>query len=336
MKLLFELLRIALRRQDTLTCVPSQAEWFAACNMAKEHDVTGITFDGVRRLKEAGAQSVSELDELLMLKWTGRALKIEEGNSGMSRRSELAVARLEEAGYDAVLLKGSSLLMYYPQHLRQLRGLGDIDVWCRKKANCSDVTPDVYDYVRSLCPEAKGGYLHIGLPAFSETDVEVHVRPCYLNNPWRNRRLQRWCEGLDLRLLKDDGDERLAFDATFLMLHTFKHYVKGEMNLKQLMDCYMVMKRLELSARRREVEDRLASFGIRRFCQELSEVNGHIFETKDCEASHARTMLDELAAGMKRQQTLGGKAGRFVRMSLYYPAEVLFWPWAALTRNRRE
>ena len=332
--LIFEVLQIALGSRERVTAIPSGEEWLSLYRSAMEMGVCGIVYRGVMRMKEREAEDCEELDEVLFLKWTGRAMRGMERNREIERETAKVVGLFEGKGYEAMVLKGSALLRYYPEELAQYRGTGDIDVWVRKKKEGKQ-QPEVYDYVRSIFPEAKGGYLHIDFPAFRETNVEVHVRPCYLNNPWRNRRLQQWAEGLDFKHLKEDETRLATFNAVFLLIHIFKHYLKGEVNMKQLLDYYMVCRCIVTGNQRQEVKDLLGTFGVLGFYNRLMPVIDYLFEGASPLSKESDSLRKDILTQNPVTKSMTHKIARFVRLSFHYPSEVLFWPWAAMTRNRR-
>ena len=74
-KLFFELIRVAISTQDTLTRAPSAQEWKQLYDMAKRQSLVGICFAAVQRLAED-----ERPPEMLYLSWLGMAAKIQQRN----------------------------------------------------------------------------------------------------------------------------------------------------------------------------------------------------------------------------------------------------------------
>lgn len=93
-------------------------------------------------------------------------------------------AWFEKKGFRSCILKGQGNALMYP--CQGHRTAGDIDIWVSGKPS------EVIQFVHSILPKEKASYHHIAFPDINGIPVEVHYRPCYLQNPLHNHRLQKY------------------------------------------------------------------------------------------------------------------------------------------------
>ena len=289
-------------------------EWETLFQEVSLLGLAGITYIGVRKLMK---QPGCSMPKPLLAMWSGCALQLKEENARLSARGDRVLRHFRDAGYQAVILKGQSHLANYPEELRDLRAPGDIDVWVRGEKKKS-----VYDFVRKDFPDAEFGYLHIHFPVYSETEVEVHIRPAYLCNPFRNYRLQRWADSIDLNSLKDLDSFR-DFNAIFQPLHLFKHLSREGINIRQLLDYYFLQKQCP-----NEDKETLRLLGIDRFTEDLQLVVDYLFEDKPICSETGKILLNEIMINIANANLKAdGELVRLKRVVKIYPGEVLWRPY---------
>lgn len=163
---------------------------------------------------------------------------------------ERAWRAFEEAGIQAVLMKGVGLASYWPDPTR--RPWGDIDLY---------VGPEQYHpacaVMRATFPDALkfdeelDHYKHYNLIA-DGVSIEVHRVSVSLNHP-RDQRLyakmeKMGVEGARMRdiQLQDDTLQVRIFEPTFnvlmVMLHAWEHFMGRGANLRQICDLAMLLK----------------------------------------------------------------------------------------------
>ena len=93
-EIFFELIRVALGTQETLSRSPSKAQWAELYAMAKKQSLVGICFAGLQKLYNFDNQEpntnnpqpdsthnqepiTKNLDEVQYLKWMGMAAKVQ-------------------------------------------------------------------------------------------------------------------------------------------------------------------------------------------------------------------------------------------------------------------
>lgn len=300
--------------REQLSEIPTAKEWETLFQEVSLQGLAGITYIGVKKLLK---QPGWTLPKPLLLVWSGCAVQLKEENERLSTRVDRVVRHFREAGYQAVILKGQSHLANYPEVFRDLRTPGDIDVWVRGEKRTS-----VYDLVRKDFPDAEFGYLHIHFPVYSKTEVEVHIRPAYLCNPFRNRRLQQWADSIDLDSLKDLDNFR-DFNAIFQPLHLFKHLFREGINIRQLLDYYFLLKQCP-----NEDKKKLRLLGIDRFTEDLRSVVYYLFEDLPICSITGKRLLNEIMIDIANaNNNAEGEFDRLKRVLKIYPGEVLWRPY---------
>jgi hypothetical protein len=124
--------------------------------------------------------------------WVHDAQVAKDRNKLLNQRCKEVCEYFERDGFNSCILKGQSNLVNYPEHLKDYRTAGDIDVLCWPKDSGLDKVK-VLAYVKKLYatnpnyvkPEIL--YHHIDWE-FAGIPVEVHFRASYFLNP-----LYKWC-----------------------------------------------------------------------------------------------------------------------------------------------
>lgn len=260
-KLFFELIQVAICHRDSLSRVPSTAEWNALYSLSVKQAVAGVCFCGVQRLPK---EQLVEMPVQLKLQWFALATQIKARNEQLNHRCVEVQRMLAEEGMKSCILKGQGVAKLYKIRNEELgvrngvnlgfyRQSGDIDVWVdggMEKALrwCREKYGDVeYDYINA----------HV--PVFKDVEVELHWRVQSMTNLIRNRRLQRWLEREETKEMIFGGKAdmkpseslqssetsitvpSLEFNAFYLMLHCYHHVFESGLGLRQLMDYYFLL-----------------------------------------------------------------------------------------------
>ncbi len=234
--LFFELIRVALGKQELLSMTPSAQEWEELFALAKEQTLYGICFSGIERLP---AEQKPDTD--LLMQWWGIVRRIEERNALMDVRTMEAVKHFRHAGFRANVLKGQGIAQLYPKPER--RQSGDVDVWVvPNEKETRGAREVIYEFARKHDPEGKLhglNYHHIHYHLFEDAEVELHIYPSFMQNPFTNARLHEFCR---LYLPNDEKMPPLAFNRVFILLHCFDHFLGHGVGLRQVMDYYYVLR----------------------------------------------------------------------------------------------
>lgn len=232
-QLFFELIRVAIGTQDTLTRAPSAQEWKALYDMAKKQSLVGVCFAALQRLGSLvepleqrniepfeHLQTHWNLPEMLYLTWMGMAAKIQQRNEVVNGQCVELQRMLANDGFQSCILKGQGVAMVYPEHLRGLRQLGDIDVWAMPKEAVSDgrMVMKAEERRKRICEccmrldsqydRTKEGKLHTSVKVFPDTDVEWHFTPSFMSSPSANKRLQKWFDEQWMECVKTNEERK--------------------------------------------------------------------------------------------------------------------------------
>lgn len=253
--LFFELIRVAIGTQGTLSRLPSVDEWGELYKMAKKQSLVGICFAGLQRLgadADEGFERVG-MSEKLYLTWMGMAVKIQQRNEKVDRQCVELQMRLAKDGFRSCILKGQGVARLYKVNpnlnlndnlnigLAGLRQSGDIDVWM------DGGFERVNGWVQKVAPTNVVNQHHVDLDMFKDTDVEAHYHPINMTNPWRQRVLKRFIREHEDSCLSCVNNGSIhtptrEFNLVFLMVHIFHHLFTEGVGLRQLMDYYFVLR----------------------------------------------------------------------------------------------
>lgn len=325
--LFFELIQVSIGRRDSLSRVPSAEEWSMLYGLALKQAVAGVCFCGVQRLPK---EQLVEMPVQLKLKWFALATQIKTRNKLLNSRCVELQRMLAKEGMESCILKGQGVAELYEisneelgirnDSLGMLRQCGDIDIyvpcgmdkalrWCREKYGDVD-----FDYINA----------HV--PVFKDVEVELHWRVQSMANLFRNRRLQRWLEREETKVMILGGKAvlkpsetlqssetsitvpSLEFNAFYLMLHCYNHEFSSGLGLRQLMDYYFLLRNINVN--KKDKGDNSAPFnrlfkvfGMERFVGAVMWIMQEVFglerERLLCEPDEkeGRYILAEVMAG---------------------------------------
>ncbi len=124
----------------------------------------------------------------------------------------------------------------------------------RKNVNVNPLNSGTIEHpvraVIEFCLSKKRGeyvyYHNLDFPVLKATPVEVHYRPTWLYNPFRNRVLQKWFRQFTVhnsQFTVYDGYKipSVEFNVVFQLLHLYKHIFEEGIGLRQLLDYYFVI-----------------------------------------------------------------------------------------------
>ena len=177
--LFFELIRIALGRQETLSHTPSDEEWHELFTEAKQQTLVGVLYEGLCRLS-----ADQKPPRQMLINWHATVQKIICDNKRFNHDAVWVSQRWEKLGYRNVILKGQGNALLYPDPM--LRIPGDIDIWLdgdRRK---------IVNYVRSHFPKLEVTRIEMEFPVRKDTPIEIHFLPSMLYDPFKNRKMQRY------------------------------------------------------------------------------------------------------------------------------------------------
>ena len=181
--LFFELIRVSIATQNSLSRKPSAEEWQSLYAMAKMQSLVGLCFAGVQKLVNCENEDYCGMPEMLYLTWMGMAAKIQQKNQTVDEQCVNLQKRLAVDGFRSCFLKGQGVGRLYTEHLLGLRQSGDIDIWLDAD------TDTILEYVKRVAPTDEINELHAHFEVFDDTEVEIHFTPSKLTNRIANKKL---------------------------------------------------------------------------------------------------------------------------------------------------
>ena len=237
-RIFFEFLRFCI---GTVQEVPSSlkgADWRVLYAMARKQCLVGVLFDGIKRLPaDVG------MDKGLLFQWMAQNQTLRKANARLDKAAVEVAEWFGRKGFRTCVLKGQGNALLYPSGME--RTPGDIDLWV------DGGDRKVVSFVRSLSPDEKVCYHHIGFPEYNGVEVEVHFRPSFLFCFRHNRRLQGYYErvmdGQFTHRVKlcEQGEiavPKAEFNLIFQLTHIFTHLMNEGIGLRQLLDYFFLLK----------------------------------------------------------------------------------------------
>ena len=343
-QLFFEMIRVALHRQNSLSHIPSNKEWVGLYHIAEKQALLGVCFYAIRRLDEQG-QSVN-IPEAIRMQWLGVTAQIQRRNEVLNRRCVELQKMLKDTGFRSCILKGQSMAGIYNLDLNFNAGCnlgiyrqsGDIDVWVDGDRK------HVMEYVNSIAPTNNVRWLHTQLDVFDDAAVEVHFMPSYLECPWHNRALQRFFDS-EMEACFASGKCTDRFNQVFILAHAFRHLFSEGVGMRQLMDYYFVLHNLTLNLNvNHNANATFRSFGMERFAKAVMWVMQEVFGLESeyllCEPSekYGKVLLEEVMKSGnfghqdERVNRIHNESAihRFWRIGVYNCRVMSFSPWTVI------
>ena len=203
--------------------------------LAAKHAVVALAWDGVEQLQQRSPQALQSMPADLMGKWFADVRTVETANRQMSGLAAQVQKLLNDGGFDSCLLKGASLAQYYPKP--EHRQSADIDLWVLPHGNeplrltAFRQQLLTFLYCQPQITVGEVVYHHIET-MIDGTEVEFHITPTWLCNPWHNRRLQQLFCGS--RSLTPELQE------LYTLMHAFRHIWHDGIALRHLLDYCLV------------------------------------------------------------------------------------------------
>ena len=321
-ELFYELIRVSIGTQSSLSRIPSDREWGRLFKMAAKQSLTGICFYGLQNLgadADVGFESIG-MSEMRYLNWMSTAAQIQERNQLMDGFSRDSLAYFRERNIPCQVMKGQGMASLYGP-LGHFRQSGDVDVWLNCKPD------DLYGMSMEKFGCLKGvTYHHIHFPLSDDYELEAHIYPSFLHNIIKNRRLHTFFD-----LYKPQpgcGDYcSPAFNRVFILIHAYNHFSGHGVGMRQLMDYYFVLKQGFTEEEREDTLEWLNKLGLTRFAKAVMWLMKYVFGLPDdcllldgCEKD-GRFLLNEImqtgnmGRGDKRvnRKMNDSALGRFVR-----------------------
>ena len=274
-RIFFEFLRFCI---GTVQEVPSSlkgADWRVLYAMARKQCLVGVLFDGIKRLPaDVG------MDKGLLFQWMAQNQTLRKANARLDKAAVEVAEWFGRKGFRTCVLKGQGNALLYPPGME--RTPGDIDLWV------DGGDRKVVSFVRSLSPDEKVCYHHIGFPEYNGVEVEVHFRPSFLFCFRHNRRLQGYYERvMDEQFahkvkLGEQGEvavPKAEFNLIFQLTHIFTHLMNEGIGLRQLLDYFFLLKNTDFIGNTDGVSGNTngGAFGVNTNCSDNTDrIGGNV------------------------------------------------------------
>ena len=356
--LFYELIRVAIGTQETLSRLPSEAEWEELFEMAVKQSLVGICFFGIHALGADSDEGYVQIgmSEDLYFDWMGMAAQINMRNELMDNNTKAVLAHFRKEGFACTALKGQGVASLYGS-LHGFRQSGDVDVWVaggRKK---------LYEHSLKMFSKLEGlTYHHIHYPLYDDPEVEAHVWPLFLSSPLRNRRLQQFCRMNEPKEGCEDTPS-LAFNRVYILLHCYQHFTRRGVGMRQLLDYYFVLLQGFNEEEKAVSMGWINALGMKRFAKAMMWMMKDVFGLDEkyllCkpDETYGRFLLDEVMqtgnmghaddrVDKNQLQSAGGRylnnLIRDIRIAKICPHEALWEPlwgiyqfvWCKLTKMK--
>ena len=343
----FQLLRLTIGSSTDIPLIQKE-EWKSIYEIAQKQSLMGVIFDGIQKMSDAtkSAGDSMEMDINLLMNWMGICRQIEKRNHQLDEAVGKVTAWFEKKGFRSCILKGQGNALMYP--CQGHRTAGDIDIWVSGKPS------EVIQFVHSILPKEKASYHHISFSDINGIPVEVHYRPCYLQNPLHNHRLQKYfrktSEEQFLHKVRIEEVEfaipTARFNIIYQLVHIYNHLFQEGIGLRQMVDYYFVLvNNDELLVIRDTLQRELKHLGLWKFVGAVMYV---LHEVLGLSEEKMIAPMDEKRGKMLLAEILnGGNFGQFderygfghssfghniqrlcrdLRLVRFYPAEALSEP----------
>lgn len=360
----FELIRVAIGTQESLSRLPSEAEWEELFEMAVKQSLVGVCFCGIHQLGADSDEGFAQIgmSEELYFDWMGMAAQINMKNDLFNEQCVELQKRLAAEGFRSSILKGQAVAMLYGEELRGFRQSGDIDIYVdcgREKA---------IEFARSVQGDVDWDYKHLHLNIFdtstgsaTDTAVEMHYVPEVFLNLRKNQKLQKWFKepevassmffhsaGSGTSLFGEMVCPSVEFNLFYILLHTYRHFLYEGVGMRQLMDYYFVLRASSNvpSSKFQEVARTIESFGMKKFASGVMWIMKEVFGMAEQlllvepDEKEGRYILSEVMTGGNfghhdERLTIGvkGKIGAVMKIlrhsvdiGIHYPVDMIWAP----------
>lgn len=259
-----EFLVFSLNPTDKVPSSTNKINWQDLLTFAKKQCIVGIYWYGINHLPQ---DYVNKPDEDDVMEWMGEAVKLQRRGEKLDEKTVEISNILNDDGFENCILKGQTNNRFYPSPY--IRTPGDIDVWVDSKRT------DLLHYILRKCGTTDIAYHHFDFPIFKDVPAEVHIKPIYSANPFKNYKLQKFFRkefktGIRHKVKLVNGAEVNGLtdkvNLLFQLMHMHKHLCTEGLGLRQVIDFYYLLNRSNLSANEcEEVIELIKKFHLLKF-----------------------------------------------------------------------
>ncbi len=244
-QVLFCFLKYCLDGEADIKPFVAKMYWQWLYSFASKQAILGFCFDGIERLGRDFPETLKRnpIDQDLLMTWMGKVQQIRRQNMKVNDIAAKLYAQFLGDGLRCCILKGQGNALVYPNPYARIPG--DIDVWMNASRS------HIMEYAKKHFKLGDDIRYHHLETSMNGVPVELHFFPCIMNNPWYNRRLQKWFKrDADLQCsnvvsLPDDAGEiavpTTAFNVIYQLCHLYHHFFDEGIGMRQMIDYYFVL-----------------------------------------------------------------------------------------------
>lgn len=339
-----EFLKFCLDNTKEFPFSANNIDWRKLLIWAEQQAVVGVCYMGLEKTKRSSIDI--PFDDLM--EWIGKAQVIENQNRKINKKCAEVVKEYRKSGMDIMVLKGQGNALLYPNSL--LRTPGDIDILV------GGIDRDTLTKYLKSNKSITGHHFHHIEYEENNLPIEVHFVACSMNNPFFYRRLRKWLKIHETR--KEDGylpNEEgvipvptLVYNVVFQLTHMMHHFFDEGIGLRQMIDYYYVLKRIEDPLRlplykERNLEETLKYLGLWKFAGAVMYIMKEVLGLEEkflivpVDERRGKTLLNEILKGGNFGHYSGldqhnaakkyfQKTWRNMKLVKEYPAEALCEP----------
>lgn len=339
-----DFIRYSIRSLPAVPDSCSEINWADYYDFCLRQGIAGLVYDGLERSKLRIPQS-------MLFGWIGMSESIKSTNLIIDKQCQQICRFWEKQDYCFCILKGQVNATMYPNP--ELRSPGDIDIWVyknddRRCKKAEDKVAEIIRIAQHVAPKGHYSLHHVTMPVFNDTSVEVHYRPVFLDNWWKDKKLIRYVNEVKEEQFKNkitlaDGESEVCgltdeFNAVFLLLHMWHHLLSTRNNFKQLIDYYFLLKRDIPTKKREAIGWIFKDLGVLKYARGIMWIENKIlglpynYLIVDPDEKIGQLLLNEtLHYGENKKKrgkvgTLISRVTRNVHLFWYFPSPVLIAP----------
>lgn len=265
---LTDLLRASLVASEPSEAFSEKIDWDKFIKLSWAHKLVSYVYDTI--VKVPGIpDNVSKF-------FTQKTVTMVKQNFRLLFWAKKILDSLEEVGVDAVLLKGATAAVYYPNML--YRKSGDIDILIFDEGKIADVHRQMesLNYKKN---ETQSALHHVVFSNDEGIEVEIHTMLAEpfdnmkvndkldgLKNGIRESIVRKDIMGIEIPVLRED------YQAFELLLHMLQHYLRSGFGIRLLCD-WVVFWNSDISEKFANGYSRLCDeFGVRQFSDMITRI----------------------------------------------------------------
>ncbi len=226
---------------------PAQVDWEAIKALADEQGLSAVVLDGIEELRAKNLEL--RVPQVLLLQWIGEVQVSYEYQYKLYKEAIAELAGWHNAhGFKMMVLKGYACSLDWPRP--EHRPCGDIDIWQFGRQKEADAALGSWFKVQGSNVEIVRSHHHHTVYEWQGFAVENHYDFIDVHHRKSGPKLEVILKELgkdDSHYVELSGEKvylpSTNLNALFLIYHTMLHFTSTEMNIRQLLDWGLFVKK---------------------------------------------------------------------------------------------